>query len=212
MTEEFPGFTDEEFEEYFSRDEPLPAQRQLPRWARITGVLIALVMFAGGAASLANELLTRPDVREPIDIVASALARVDESRWGWLVDDVVVVAIDEPNVGAFVTNNPPDGVIQIDRRPWTVEALDELMDHEMGHLIDFALWGSSSEGRRNGLASEVWAECAAVDAGTRQIDARDPGGRYRCLEDELVIYREALAEVAQICKTWGDRECRSLDE
>lgn len=211
MTDDSPTFSDEEFDEYFRRDEPLPARRQLPRWARFTGIAIAVVMFAGGVASLVNEILTRPDVREPVDIEAQAWQRVEESPFGWLVEDILIVVIDEPQVGAFVTNNPPDGVIQIDRRPWTTERLNRLMDHEMGHLVDFALWGSASEGRRNGLASEAWAECAAVDAGTRRTDARDPGGRYHCFDEELVLYREAIAELDEICKTWADRECRSLD-
>jgi len=133
------------------------------------------------------------------------------SRWGWLVDGLAVVDIPAPRVGAFVTNNPPDGLIQIDRRPWTEDRLDELMDHEIGHLLDFALWGRSSEGRRNGLASEAWAECAAVDAGTRRTDAVDPGGEYHCFDDELVRYREAIAQITEVCKTWGDFECRVVD-
>jgi hypothetical protein len=205
-------FTEEEYEDFFHNHEPLPAQRKVPRWARAIGVFVAVVMFAGGIASLANEILTRPTIREPLDIEEYAWSRVDESPWGWLVDGVLVVAIDELNVGAFVSNNPPDGVIQLDRRPWTADRLDELMDHEIGHLIDFALWGDSSEGRRNGLGSEAWAECAAVDAGTRRKDAQDPGGEYHCFADELVLFQEAMADVSEICKTWGDLECRSLDE
>jgi hypothetical protein len=207
-------FTDEEYEEFFGRDkEPLaPRGLRLPRWARPVGVFIALVMFAGGIASLANEILTRPTIREPIDIEAQAWSRVEQSQWGWLVDDILVVDIDSLRVGAFVTNNPPDGVVQVDRRPWTEGRLDELMDHEMGHLLDFAVWGRVTEGRRNGLASEAWAECAAVAAGTRRTDAIDPGGRYHCFDDEFVLFQEAVAEITEVCKTWGDLECRTLDE
>jgi len=205
-------FTDDEYVDFFEDHEPLPAQRRVPRWARVLGIFVAVVMFAGGVASLANEILTRPTIREPLDIEEQAWSRVDESQWGWLVDGIVVVAIEKPRVGAFVTNNPPDGVIQIDRRPWTADRLDELMDHEMGHLIDFALWGAVSEGRRNGLGGEAWAECAAVEAGTRRTDAQDPGDEYHCFPEELVLFQEAMAEVSEICKTWGDRECRSLDE
>ena len=205
-------FTDDEYADFFEDHEPLPAQRRVPFWARAIGTFIAVVMFAGGVASLANEILTRPTIREPVDIEEQAWSRVDESQWGWLVDGIIVVAIDKPKVGAFVSNNPPDGVIQIDRRPWTADRLDELMDHEMGHLIDFALWGSAREGRRNGLEGEAWAECAAVVAGTRRTDAVDPGDEYHCFPDELVLFREAMAEVSEICKTWGDLECRSLDE
>lgn len=212
FSEHVTDFNEEEYEEFFGAHEPHPAQRKVPRWARVIGTFIAVVMLAGGIASLANEILTRPTIREPLDIEAQAWSRIDESPWGWLVDGIVVVAIDEPRVGAFVTNNPPDGVIQIDRRPWSSERLDELMDHELGHLIDFALWGRTSEGRRNGLGIEAWAECAAVDAGTRRTDARDPGDEYHCFADELVLFREAMAEVSEICKRWGDLECRSLDE
>lgn len=206
-------FTDEEYEEYFGGDpEPLaPRGRRLPRWARPVGYFVAAVMFAGGIASLMNEVLTRPTIREPIDIQANAWERVSESQWGWLVDDIGVIDIEAPRVGAFVTNNPPDGVIQIDRRPWTEARLDELMDHEMGHLLDFAIWGRSSEGRRNGLASEAWAECAAVDAGTRRTDAVDPGGEYHCFDDEYELFVEALEAIAEVCKNWGDFECREVE-
>lgn len=207
-------FTDEEYEEFFGgEEEPLaPRGRRLPRWARPVGLFIAAVMLAGGIASLANEILTRPTIREPIDIETQAWNRVEDSRWGWLVDDIRVVDIPEPRVGAFVTNNPPDGVIQVDRRPWTSGRLDELMDHEIGHLLDFALWGSASEGRRNGLASEAWAECAAVAAGTRRTDAVNPGGEYHCFDNEFVVYQEAVSTITEVCKTWGDLECRSADE
>lgn len=207
-------FTDDEYEEFFGRDqEPLaPRARRLPRWARPVGAFIALVMFAGGIASLANEILTRPTIREPIDIEAQAWSRVEESQWGWLVDGIVVVDIVSPRVGAFVTNNPSDGVVSIDRRPWTEGRLDELMEHEMGHLLDFAVWGRVTEGRRNGLGSEAWAECAAVAAGTRRTDATDPGGQYHCFDDEFVLFQEAIVEITEVCKTWGDLECRTLDE
>lgn len=206
-------FTDEEYDEYFGEPaEPLaPRGKRLPRWARPIGLFITAVMFAGGIASLANEVITRPTIREPIDIEAQAWDRVEVSQWGWLVDDIRVVDIPAPRVGAFVTNNPPDGLIQIDRRPWTEDRLDELMDHEVGHLLDFAVWGTSSEGRRNGLASEAWAECAAVFAGTRRVDAIDPGGEYHCFDDEFALFEEAMTELSEVCKTWGDRECRVVD-
>ena len=207
-------FTDEEYEEYFGGNpEPLaPRGSRLPRWARPVGLFIAAVMFAGGIASLANEVLTRPDIREPIDIEEQAWGRVEESQWGWLVDGIRVVAIDSPRVGAFVTNNPPDGIVQIDRRPWTKDRLDELMDHEIGHLLDFALWGRGNEGRRNGLESEAWAECATVAAGTRRTDAVDPGGQYHCFDHELVLFEEAMAKVTEVCKRWADQECRTIEE
>lgn len=207
-------FTDEEYEDFFGSDaeELAPRGHRLPGWARSVGIFIAIVMSAGGVASLVNEILTRPTIREPIDIEAEAWARVEASPLGWLVDDLVIVDIDAPRVGAFVTNNPPDGVIRIDRRPWTASRLAELMDHEIGHLLDFAVWGRASEGRRNGLASEAWAECAAVAAGTRRTDAVDPGGEYHCFDEEFVLFEEAMAELTEVCKTWGDRECRNLDE
>ena len=137
---------------------------------------------------------------------------MNESPYGFLVTDVRVVPIPQGNVAAFVTNNPPDGIIQLDFRPFSEDRIRELMDHEIGHLVDFALWEPRDPDRTSGLGAEAWAECAAVDAGTRRIDGFDPGGEYHCFADELEIYESTLGELTEICARWGDRECRSAEE
>ena len=169
-------------------------------------------MALGGAFALTDAVITNPDIREPADIEAAAWNRVNESPYGWLVSEIRVVPIQDGRVGAFVTNNPPDGIIQIDLRPWDQDRLDELMDHEMGHLLDFALWEPSDPNRKGGLGTEAWAECAAVDSGTRLTDPRDPGGEYHCFPGELEIYETTLSEITEVCARWGTRQCRSAEE
>ena len=81
----------------------------------------------------------------------------------------------------------------------------------MGHLLDFAVWGSGSPDRRGGLESEAWAECAAVDAGTRRIDGDRADDRYHCRSDELEVYRATLADLPEVCRSWGaSAECRPV--
>ncbi len=208
-------FTNEQYREFFGppRREPLaPRSRRLPGGTRLLGLFVAAAMALGGAFALVDAVITNPDIREPADIEAAAWSRVNESPFGFLVSEIRVVPIDDGRVGAFVTNNPPDGIIQIDFRPWTQDRLDELMDHEMGHLVDFALWEPTDPARKNGLGTEAWAECAAVDAGTRLTDPRDPGGEYHCFPDELEIFEETLSQVTEICARWGSRQCRTAEE
>lgn len=208
-------FTEEEYREFFGspQTEPLaPRSRRLPKGARILGIFVAVAMSLGAVVALIDAVITNPDIRDRDAIEAAAWSRVDESPFGFLVSDIRVVPIQNGRVGAFVTNNPPDGIIQLDFRPWTQDRLDELMDHEMGHLVDFALWEFNDPERKNGLGTEAWAECAAVDAGTRLTDPRDPGGEYHCFPDELEIYEATLAEVTEICARWGSGECRTAEE
>ena len=205
-------FTDEEYEEFFGPPSEPRLRRTLSRRVRFLGLFIAAAMLAGGLLTLVDSVRTNPDIREPAAIEAEAWRHVGESELGWLVEDILIVPILEPRVGAFVTNNPPDGVIQIDLRPWTERGLEELMDHEIGHLLDFAIWEPADPDRKNGLGTEAWAECAAVDAGSRRVDPRDPGGEYHCFDDELIAYRAALSALNEVCTRWGRRECRSLSE
>lgn len=207
-------FTDEQYEEYFgSSREPLASKgSRLPWWARFVGLFVAGAMALGGVLALVDNVRTNPDIRDPADIEEVAWEQVRGSAYGWLVEEILIVPISEPRVGAFVTNNPPDGIITVDLRPWTTDGLDELMDHEIGHLLDFALWAPLDAERKGGLGTEAWAECAAVDAGTRRTDPRDPGGEYHCFDEELVTYRATLATITEVCKRWGDNECRSLPE
>lgn len=206
-------FTDEEYEEYFGGDyEPLaPKSRRLSLPVRLLGLFVAGAMAVGGILTLVDALRTTPDVRAPLDIEAAAWEAAENSDYGWLVEDIVIRPILDPAVGAFVTNNPPYGVIHIDERPWQFERLNELMDHEIGHLLDFAIWQPREPGRKGGLETEVWAECAAVEAGTRRTDPRDPGGEYRCLDEDLDVYLDTLATITEVCARWGDRECRQVE-
>lgn len=206
-------FTEEEFEELFGgQSEPLPPRSQrMGRAPRLLGLFVASAMALGGVLTLADSVATSPDFRTPAEIEAAAWAEVNDSPLGWLVEDIVLSDIERPNVGAFVTNNPPDGVITLDFRPWNEDRLDELIDHEIGHLLDFALWEPSADDRKGGLGTEAWAECAAVDARTRITDARDPGGEYHCFDDEYDLFRSTLEPVAEVCKRWGNQECRQLE-
>jgi len=203
-------FSEDEYAELFgATSEPLaPRSQRLGRAPRVLGLFVAAAMAIGGLLGLADNVRTSPDFRTPAEIEAAAWAEVDASPIGWLVEDLVITDIEAPQVGAFVTNSPPDGVINIDFRPWSTDRLDELMDHEIGHLLDFALWTPSEDDRTGGLGTEAWAECAAVDARTRFTDARDPGGEYHCFDGEYDLYRATLSEVGELCKRWGDLECR----
>ena len=203
-------FSDEEYDAYFGdTSEPLaPRSRRIPSWARLVGYAVVFAMFGGLLLALADDVFNGPDIQEPEAIEAAALDRAADSPYDWLVEQIRIVPIDRPRVGAYVTNNPPDGIIQIDLRAWTQDQLDELVDHEIGHLLDFALWEPGDPQRKGGLGTEAWAECAAVDAGTRRIDSRDPGGPYHCFAEEYDTYVATLESVTEICKRWGDRECR----
>ena len=203
-------FTDEEYRELFEGpSEPLaPRSQRLGRAPRLLGLFVASAMALGGVLTLADNVRTTPDFRSPAEIEAAAWEDINESPLGWLVEDIVITAIDRPNVAAFVTNNPPDGIITLDFRPFNENRLDELIDHEIGHLLDFALWQPTEEARKGGLGTEAWAECAAVDQGTRRIDQRDPGGEYHCFDAEYDLFRDTLDPVTELCKRWGDRECR----
>ena len=203
-------FSEEEYEELFGGpSEPLaPRSQRLGRAPRLVGLFVASAMALGGVLTLADNVSTSPDFRTPAEMEAAAWEDIGNSPLGWLVDDLVITDIDRPNVGAFVTNNPPDGVITLDFRPWNEDRLEELIDHEIGHLLDFALWTPTEEARKGGLGTEAWAECAAVDQGTRRIDQRDPGGEYHCFDAEYELFRSTLDPVGEVCKRWGDRECR----
>ena len=207
-------FTEDEYNQYFGspeEQEPLaPRSQRLPKQARWLGIFLAMATGSVGFFGLFSAIITNPDIRDPAAIEAAAWDRVAESEFGWLVADIVVSPIDAPQVGAFVTNNPPDGIITIDLRPWDEARLDELMDHEIGHLLDFAVWEPFDDGRTGGLGTEAWAECAAVDAGTRRVDNRDPGGEYHCFGEEIETFRSVVASVTEVCARWGNQECRSL--
>lgn len=203
-------FTDEEYDEFFGVDEAEESpKRRISRRAQLVAAIAAVAMVAGSATVLVNAIQDFASIGEPAEIREHALDRIAESQWGWLANDVVVVAIPEPDVGARVTNNPPDGIITIDRRNWSGDRLDRLVEHELGHLLDFAVWGAAPRAeRRNGLGTEPWAECAAVAAGTRRIDGRNADDRYHCFAEEFDAYQDEVDGLNEVCRRWTPIECR----
>ena len=112
------------------------------------------------------------------------------------------------NVAGFVHASPADGIIVLDLNGWDPEELRSTVAHEIGHLLDFAAYGDSPD-RRTGLESEVWAECAAVDAGHRRLDGDSATQVYRCTEAELENYRFAVSLLGEVCAPWNG-ECRPI--
>jgi len=186
-------------------------ERRISPWTRVVAAFVAGVMLLGTAAFLVDQVVNRAQLHEPAEIRTDAAERVAQSRWGWLVTDIVVVPIAEPRVGGRVTNSPADGIIQIDLRAWNENRLDRLIDHEIGHLLDFAVWGDGEPNRRGGLESEAWAECASVAAKTRRTDGERADERYRCTTDQLEIYEKTVASFTEVCRRWGEPECRSVN-
>lgn len=211
---------DEVWREYFDQRDQGPRRRS-PWWLRILGAVIAFAVLGSGitAAVQAVRYLTR--ISEPEAIVEHAQGYVDKSPFGFLVTRVETAEIEEPNVGAFVRANPADGVVTIDIRPWEGPGLDRIMAHEIGHLVDFALSETLDEPssgepgtiRRGGLSSEVWAECAAVAAGERNLDDSSASKEYRCTDEELDVFESVMDDVDTLCVPWrSETPCWSLQE
>ena len=172
--------------------EPIIRRKRSPL-ARIVTFAGAFALFAGSFGALINSVADRADFDEPGEIRAAAFGYAAESEWGWLVTDILIEQIEGPTVGAFVRNNPPDGVITIDLRPWNDDRLHELVDHEIGHLLDFAMWEPADPFRNGGIGVEAWAECAAVFAGTRGIDGTNADEQYHCRADDLATFEAEIA-------------------
>jgi len=206
-----PSYADEDFWAAFEVDDDyVPRVPWYRRTARIFAVLFIVGMVATGALIPWGELVDRLDsVSEPVDIRSTALEAVQESPYGWLVTDVRVRNIPDSTTGAFVTSNPPNGIITIDQIGWDTDDLRTTVAHEIGHLIDFAAYGDQVE-RRDGLGSEAWAECAAVDAGLRRLDDGIGESVYHCTAEELEQYQFSVSLLGEICKSWGNQECRSI--
>jgi len=206
-----PTYADDDFWAAFEVDDDyVPRVPWYRKTARLFAVLAVAGMIATGALIPWGELLDRLDnVSEPAEILAIADQVVDESPYGWLVTDVRVRDIPDSTTGAFVRSRPPDGIITIDRIGWDPDDLRSTMSHEIGHLVDFAAYGNAVE-RRDGLGSEAWAECAAVDAGFRRTDSGFGDTEYHCTSDELAQYRFSMSLVGEACKTWGEPECRPV--
>ena len=209
--------TDEEWDDYFGESVAVEPRGRRP-WVRILGFVLVGLMMATGAPAAFNLWRDRNIIRSPESVELAALERVEESPWGWLVTNVVV----QPNraeIGAFVRNNPPDGVIHITTNAWQPDDLRETVDHEIGHLLDFAIYSNvapdpgeitdtgepvqARRERRGGLESEVWAECYAVSTGERGLDPSDADQQYRCTPEEFEIHLTEMEAVTEVCRPWG---------
>lgn len=188
-------------------DRPLPWYRKT---ARLLAALVVVAMISTGALIPWGELIDRLDnVSDPVEIQELAAEAVASSPYEWLVTRVQVRDITPQDIGGFVNSNPPDGVITLDLRGWDPDEIRSVVAHEIGHLLDFAAYGTSPN-RRDGLGSEVWAECAAVDAGARRVDAGPGDDAYHCTDEELEQYRFAVSRLGEVCATWGSAECRTV--
>ena len=202
--------TDEEWDDVFNNPDDEIVPRGVPRWARLLGWVAALAMLISSFAIVVNAAQSFFRISEPIDILTAARDYTESSDWGWLVSDIKVAVIDAPSVGAFVTNNPPDGVITVDLWGWDAGRLDELMAHEIGHLIEFAAYPPGTANIRGGLEREVWAECAAVWAGERSTDGDGETEEYRCTRPELAVFESEMLSMTEVCRPWGVPECRAI--
>lgn len=201
-------FTDEQWAFFFG-EEPQP-ERKRNRWAGLVVAALVVGLLASSAFIAWRVVFDgRNDVRDPAEILAIAEQEVADSPHGWLVTGVEVVPILDIDIGGFVQNGPADGVVFIDRRPWDTEELASTVNHEIGHLLDFAAYANVPVAR-GGLESEVWAECAAVDAGFRDLDNEDSRAVYRCTPSNFSAYQSAISLLGEVCRPWADRECRDV--
>lgn len=205
--------TEDEFDEIFG-DHVVDreASPQKPwRLLRFVGALAAFAVFLTGITAAASVIRNTALISAPAEIREQTLEFVEQSEWGWLVQGVVAEPIIEPSIAGYVTRDPADGVIHIDRRPWSHWGLEMVTEHEIGHLLDFAAYPNRRNGQmRGGLETEVWAECAAVAADTRSTDRNSADQVYRCTDAELATFRQAVADIVVVCRTWGDFECREF--
>lgn len=209
------ALNEDEWEEVFGDGPNGPgidgaADRRVPLWAKAAAILAAVAMVLSAVPGLVQWVREIGAIRDPIEIVAAAEEYVETSEFGWLVSEVQIARLGEPNIAAYVLRNPPNGVIILDDRAWQRDDLDETMSHEIGHLLDFAVWPGGQGDLRGGLEAEVWAECAAVAAGERSLDGSRDNERYRCRPSEFEVFEEqmAAAKATGICRPWDEPECR----
>ena len=206
------SYADDEFWAAFEVDEDyVPRTPWYRKTARVFAALFVVGLLATGALIPWGEWFDSIDnISDPAEILQVADEVVDESPYGWLVTDVRVRDIIDSRTGGFVISNPADGIITLDFRDWDPDEIRSTVAHEIGHLIDFAAYGNALE-RRDGLGSEAWAECAAVDAGFRRTDGRIGDSPYHCTNQELEQYRFSVSLLGEVCKTWGSMECRTVE-
>lgn len=188
---------------------PTPWYRKSAKW--LLGIFI-VCLFASGALMPWGRWIDELDNvsnSEGIKIFAEQTAA--ESPYSWLVSDIKVQFVLAEHIGGYVHSHPADGIIYIDHRSWEQNDLISVVHHEIGHLIDFAVWGHSSENHteygevRGGLASEVWAECAAVHAGFRELDSSSQKNGYFCRSQDLETYSEVIANLGEFCAPWNNK-------
>ncbi|MEE9414647.1 MAG: hypothetical protein V3V01_05130 [Acidimicrobiales bacterium] len=202
----------EEWEEIFGAKNQTPSSTRIPGWVRLLTAITVIAMLVSAAPSALTAIRQIGNISEPEEIRAHALERAEESEYGWLVADVLVTSIADPSIGGSVSSDPPDGVIKIDHRSWDRSALDEVVTHEIGHLLEFAMSGAQSASVvRGGITREAWAECAAVAASERSLDRDGETAEYRCTPTEFEAFSQAVDEVTELCRGWGEPECRSID-
>ncbi len=213
-----PYWQDDDFWAAF--DEPYDIENRPRPWyrkfARAFAVIAVAGMIATGALIPWGTLLDRLDnISDPIAVREFAAEVVEESPYGFLVTDIHVRSIDTPEIGGWVSNAPPTGIVTLDLRGWDPDEMRSVVDHEIGHLLDFALWGlpgaTSAEVRRGGLDSEPWAECASVNAGSRKTDGGPGDNAYHCTAAELAVFQRVIADLGPICPSWGDLPCVQVE-
>lgn len=204
------SYQDEEFWAAFEvPDDYVPRVPWYRKTAKLIAAVCVLGMLTTGALIPWGDWIDSIDnVSEPVEILAIADEIVDESPYGWLVTDVRVRDIPDSTTGGFVISSPPDGIITLDWTHWDPDELRSTVTHEIGHLLDFAAYRGPN--RRDGLGSEPWAECAAVDAGYRRTDSGIGDTAYHCTPTELDQYRFSVSLLGEVCRPWGEPECRTV--
>lgn len=213
MTNQQDGFvlTDEEWEATFNDPADALSDRPTPGWAKVLAWIAGLAMLVSSFAVVFNVIRVVRQVSEPAEIIETAWDYTNSSEFGWLVSEIVNSDIAEPQVGAFVTNNPPDGIVHVDLRGWDPGRLDRLMAHEIGHLIEFAAYPPGHPNPRGGIEREVWAECAAVAAGEQSLDGDGATDEYRCTAAEYDVFVAEMATMTEICRPWAEPICRPVN-
>jgi len=201
---------DDEWQELFGDHlvEDRPPRKPRGRVVRVLAALAIAGVLISGIPAAFDAFRSWVRLGEPAEILTVASEHIDESEWGWLVTGVSVEPILSPNVGAFVVRGPADGIIHIDERPWQAWALEDTVAHEIGHLVAFAAYGEGIAAG-GGLDVEVWAECAAIANAGRHTDRDGAEQIYRCTDAELEAYTTAISELDEVCRPWGEPECRA---
>ena len=144
---------DEDFWQAFEDAEEWAENRPTPWYRRVGSFVAALIvvgMLATGALLPWGELFDRLDnVEEPFEILDLAEQTVDESPYGWLVEDVRVRDIIPSGVAGFVHSAPADGIITIDAAG-IIQSVNPAVEAIFGYedkLVARRRWGAGEHGR-----------------------------------------------------------------